>query len=126
MVRDGLSDLVASIKNGYLARLKVVVLPHSNIRESVAKILSEAGYVGEVKKEDGQLVIGLKYKSKQPVITEIVRVSKPGSRIYLGYKFLTPVLGGLGTQILSTPKGVMSDKQARKQKVGGEVICKVW
>jgi small subunit ribosomal protein S8 len=126
MVRDPLSDLVAQIKNGYLAGLTFVTMPISNLRLAVAKVLSEAGFVGRVEVADNQLKIELKYQSKKAAITEIVRVSKPGSRVYCSYKDLQHVLGGLGMQVISTPQGVMSDKKARKAKVGGEVICKVW
>ena len=126
MVRDPLSDLVARIKNGYLAGLTEVSMPHSKLRESVINVLAKSSYVKNVKVLDGQLMIGLMYKSKEPAITEIVRVSKPGSRIYCGYKSLPRILSGLGMQILSTPAGVISDKQAKKLKIGGEVICKVW
>lgn len=126
MVRDPLSDLVARIKNGYLAGLTEVSMPHSKLRESVINVLAKSSYVKNVKVLDGQLMIGLIYKSKEPAITEIVRVSKPGSRIYCGYKSLPRILSGLGMQILSTPAGVISDKEAKKLKIGGEVICKVW
>ncbi len=126
MVRDPLSDLVARIKNGYLAGLTEVSMPHSKLRESVINVLAKSSYVKNVKVLDGQLMIGLMYKSKEPAITEIVRVSKPGSRIYCGYKSLPRILSGLGMQILSTPAGVISDKEAKKLKIGGEVICKVW
>lgn len=126
MVRDPLSDLVSQIKNGYLAGMTHVAMPTSNLRLAVAKVLSEAGYVGKVEVVDNQLKIELKYQSKKSAIAEIVRVSKPGSRVYKSYKDLQYVLGGMGMQVVSTPKGVMSDKKARKLKVGGEVICKVW
>ncbi|MEK7163720.1 MAG: 30S ribosomal protein S8 [Patescibacteria group bacterium] len=126
MVRDPLSDLVARIKNGYMASLSVVTMPHSKLRESVVNVLSKSGYVKDVKVSDGKLTVGLVYKSKAPAITEIVRVSKPGSRIYCGYKSLPRVLSGLGTLILSSPAGVISGREARKLKVGGEIICKVW
>jgi len=126
MVRDPLSDLVAQIKNGYLAGMTSLLMSTSNLRLAVAKVLSDAGYVGKVEVVDSQLKIELKYQSKKSAITEIVRVSKPGSRVYCSYKDLQYVLGGLGMQVVSTPKGVMSDKKARKLKVGGEVICKVW
>lgn len=101
-------------------------MPHSKLREAVASVLSQSGYVKDVKVTDSQLTMGLVYKSKSPAITEIVRVSKPGSRIYCGYKSLPRVLSGLGTLIISTPAGVISGKEARKLKVGGEIICKVW
>ena len=109
-----------------MASLSVVTMPHSKLRESVVNVLSKSGYVKDVKVSDSNLTVGLVYKSKAPAITEIVRVSKPGSRIYCGYKSLPRVLSGLGTLIISTPAGVISGKEARKLKVGGEIICKVW
>ncbi len=109
-----------------MATLSMVTMPHSKLRESVVVVLAKSGYVKDVKVLGGQLTVGLIYKSKEPAITEIVRVSKPGSRIYCGYKSLPRILSGLGMQILSTPAGVISDKEARKLKIGGEVICKVW
>ncbi len=126
MVRDPLSDLVSQIKNGYLAGMTSVVMKTSNQRLALAKVLSEEGYLGKIEVAEGELKMELKYKSKKAAITEIVRVSKPGSRVYSSYKDLHYVLGGLGTQVVSTPKGVMTDKKARKLKVGGEIICKVW
>ncbi|MDP1743301.1 MAG: 30S ribosomal protein S8 [Candidatus Amesbacteria bacterium] len=126
MVRDPLSDLVSRIKNGYMASLGSITMPKSKLREAVLKILSSEKYVGKVTSDDQGLTVELLYKSKTPVITEIIRVSKPGSRVYMGFKSLRLVLGGMGIQILSTPKGIMTGRQARKLKVGGEVICKVW
>lgn len=126
MVRDPLSDLVSRVKNSYLAGHSTVVMPQSKLREAVLKVLSAEKYVGKVTVTDGVLSADLLYKSKEPVMTEIVRVSKPGSRVYMGFKSLKLVLGGMGIQILSTPKGIMTGKEARKLKVGGEVICKVW
>jgi small subunit ribosomal protein S8 len=126
MVRDPLSDLVSRIKNGYLAGLVSISMPKSKLREAVLKILSAEKYIGKVNTDGQNLTVELLYKSKSPVISEIVRVSKPGSRVYLGFKSLRLVLGGLGIQILSTSKGIMTGANARKQKVGGEVICKVW
>ncbi len=109
-----------------MASLGSITMPKSKLREAVLKILSSEKYVGKVTSDDQGLTVELLYKSKTPVITEIVRVSKPGSRVYMGFKSLRLVLGGMGIQILSTPKGIMTGSQARKLKVGGEVICKVW
>lgn len=126
MVNDYLSDLVARIKNGYAASLPRVEMPWTRTVEAAAKVLSAGGFVGEVKKEEKVLIIGLVYKGKVPAITDIKRVSKPGARIYSGVKNLPRVLGGLGMNILSTPAGVISDKQAKKLHVGGEILARVW
>ena len=109
-----------------MASLTSISMPKSKLRQSVLDILSAEKYIGKVTADDQNLTIDLLYKSKSPVITEIIRVSKPGSRVYMGFKSLKLILGGMGIQILSTPKGVMTGRQARKLKVGGEVICKVW
>ena len=126
MVNDPVSDLVIRIKNGYRANLSEVRSPWSTMRERVAKVLQENKFIEKITREEDELVIALKYNGKVPVLTDIRRVSKPGVRIYTKVKKLPRVLGGLGINILSTPKGVMSDKQAKKLNVGGEIIAQVW
>ncbi|MBI2008746.1 30S ribosomal protein S8 [Candidatus Amesbacteria bacterium] len=126
MVNDPVSDFVARIRNGYRAQLRVVEVPATRLVRRVAEELSQAGFIGEVKEENGVLTLGLKYKGKEPAITGIRRVSKPGARIYAGAGGIPRVLGGLGMNILTTPKGIMSEKKAKKLKVGGEIICQVW
>ncbi|KKR92002.1 MAG: SSU ribosomal protein S8P [Candidatus Woesebacteria bacterium GW2011_GWA1_41_13b] len=126
MVNDPVSDLIIRIKNGYRANLLEVRSPWSTMRERVAKVLLENKFIEKITHEDDELVIALKYNGKVPVLTDIRRVSKPGVRIYTKVKKLPRVLGGLGINILSTPKGVMSDKQAKKLNVGGEIIAQVW
>lgn len=126
MVNDQMSDFVARMRNGYKARLRVLEVPATRLVRRVAEELSQAGFAGEVKEENGVLIIELKYKGKEPAITGIKRVSKPGARIYSGAARIPRVLGGLGMSILTTPKGVMSEKKAKKLKVGGEIICQVW
>ncbi|MEK7154578.1 MAG: 30S ribosomal protein S8 [Patescibacteria group bacterium] len=126
MVNDPVSDLVIRIKNGYRANLLEIRSPWSTMRERVAKVLLENKFIEKISREDDELVITLKYNGRVPVLTDIRRVSKPGVRIYTKVKKLPRVLGGLGINILSTPKGVMSDKQAKKLNVGGEIIAQVW
>ena len=126
MVNDHVSDFIARIRNGYKARLRVLEVPATRLVRRVAVELSQAGFAGEVKEEKGVLMIELKYKGKEPAIVGIKRVSKPGARIYSGVGRIPRVLGGLGMNILTTPKGVMSEKKAKKLKVGGEIICQVW
>ena len=125
-MNDPVSDLIIRIKNGYRANLLEVRSPWSTMRERVAKVLLENKFIEKITHEDDELVIALKYNGKVPVLTDIRRVSKPGVRIYTKVKKLPRVLGGLGINILSTPKGVMSDKQAKKLNVGGEIIAQVW
>lgn len=126
MVNDHLSDFITRIRNGYRAHLTGVDMPVTKLVARVAEELSEAGYVGKTKVEDGVLNVELKYKGKEPAITGIRRVSKPGARIYSEVKNFPKVLGGLGMNILTTPKGVMSERKAKKARVGGEIICQVW
>ena len=126
MVNDHVSDFITRIRNGYRARLNEVEMPATKLVVRVAEELSEAGYAGKTKVEKGTLTVEMKYKGKEPVITGIRRVSKPGARIYSGVGNLPKVLGGLGINILTTPLGVMSEKKAKKLKVGGEIICQVW
>ncbi len=126
MVNDWLSDFVVRIKNGYRSGAKSVETPATKMITGVAKVLVEEGYLKSVKTEKNILTAELKYDKKEPAITGIARVSKPGVRIYSGIKNLPRVLGGLGINILSTPKGILSEKKAKKLNTGGEVIAKVW
>ncbi|KKU28954.1 MAG: SSU ribosomal protein S8P [Candidatus Amesbacteria bacterium GW2011_GWA2_47_11b] len=126
MVNDPLSDLIARIKNGYRAGLPEITLPWSRMKEDVVRVLVEQKMLEKSDKQKDELVIKLKYEGKTPALTDIRRVSKPGVRIYSGVKKLPRVLGGLGINILSTPKGIMADKTAKKLHVGGEIIAQVW
>jgi small subunit ribosomal protein S8 len=131
---DPVGDMLAMIKNAYGRRHKRVSLPHSILKEGVAKVLRTEGYLEDVKtiqdekkKERKSLHLYLKYDGTgESVISEIKRVSKPGCRIFRGVDSLDRIMDGLGIQVLSTSKGIMSDRQARKERVGGELICKVW
>jgi small subunit ribosomal protein S8 len=131
---DPVGDMLAMIKNAYGRRHKRVSLPHSQLKEGVAKVLRGEGYLEDVKSvaDDKKpqlkfLHLYLKYDATgQSVITDIKRVSKPGCRIFRGVDLLGRIMDGLGVQVLSTSKGIMSDRQARKERVGGELICKVW
>lgn len=131
MMTDTISDMLTRIRNGLMARKSEVVLPYSKFKHSLAKVLVTEGWIMSVdsKETDGKrdLVLSLKYdKAGQSIITGIKRVSKPGQRIYSSRVNLPKVMGGIGTTIVSTSKGLMTDKEARSQKVGGEVICQVW
>lgn len=126
MVNDPLSDLISRIKNGYRANLTEVRLPWSRVKENVVRVLAEQKLVEKCDKQKDELVVKLQYEGKTPALTDIRRVSRPGVRIYAGVKKLPRVLGGLGINILSTPQGVMADKQAKKLHVGGEIIAQAW
>jgi small subunit ribosomal protein S8 len=126
---DPISDMLTRIRNGGRALLPVVVLPHSRIKESVAKILKSEGYVTEVAVEGDAkktIKIHLKYEGKKSVIEGLKRVSKPGLRKYVGATEIPRVRGGLGVAIVSTSEGVLTDAQARKKNLGGELLCQIW
>jgi small subunit ribosomal protein S8 len=130
---DPIADLLTRIRNAILAGHKVVEAPASNLKKEVARILFEKGYILGYKVIEGESVqatlkIALKYnpKSKKPAIKSIQRVSRPGLRKYVGAEELPRVLNGLGVAILSTSKGLMTDKEARKENIGGEVLCYVY
>ena len=126
---DPISDMLTRIRNAGKALLPAVELPHSRIKESVAKILKSEGYVGEVAVEGNsikKIKIRLKYQGRKSVIEGIKRVSRPGLRRYVGSTEIPRVLGGLGVSIISTPEGVMTGAQAQKKNLGGELLCYVW
>jgi small subunit ribosomal protein S8 len=130
---DPIADLLTRIRNAIMAGHKVVEAPASNLKKEVARILFEKGYILSYKVIDGDgpqgvLKIALKYnsKSKKPAIKEIQRVSRPGLRQYIGVDEMPRVLNGLGIAIISTSKGLMTDKEAKKEKIGGEVLCYVY
>jgi small subunit ribosomal protein S8 len=122
--------MLTRIRNAQRAKLSEVSILLSKEKKSLAKILEEEGYVKSIKEKNKfpkELILGLKYDSKKrPVIQQIKKISKPGQRIYLGKNDLPQVLNGLGIAIISTSKGLMTDKQARKNNLGGEVVCSVW
>ena len=125
-----IGDMIARIKNAQLRNHKIVELPSSNFKISISEILKNEGYIVDYKinedKKKPVLSINLKYHSGNPVISTIERISKPGRRIFSSAESLPKINNGLGIAIISTPKGVMTDLDARKQKIGGEIICKVF
>ena len=127
---DPIGDMIARIKNAQMRNQKRVELPSSNFKEKIAEILKNEGFIIDYKinleNNKPVLLINLKYHSGNPVICTIERVSKPGRRIFSRAESLPKINNGLGIAIISTPKGVMTDIDARKQKVGGEIICKVF
>lgn len=128
---DPLGDLLTRIRNGQSARLKVVKSPTSSLRNDVLDVLKRQGYIRDFsleKQTNGQQLatVELKYFEDEPVIKQIDRVSRPGRRVYTKIADLKPIYNGLGMAILSTPKGVMSDQEARTANVGGEVLCHIF
>jgi small subunit ribosomal protein S8 len=132
---DPIADLLTRIRNGIMARHRVVDCPASNIKKNIVKILFEKGYILNYKFEEagegrpqGNIKIALKYnpETKKPAIKKIQRVSRPGLRKYVGHEDLPRVLNGLGVAVISTSQGVMTDKECRAKKIGGEVMCYVY
>jgi len=128
---DPIGDMFSRIRNGQMRSLNSIELPSSNFRKSILKILKEEGYIKDYFIEETinnktTLKVNLKYYEGDPVIKEIKRISKPGRRVYSRATSIPRVMNGLGLAILSTPKGVMSDTEARKNNVGGEIICRVF
>ena len=129
-LNDPIGDMLARIKNSLLRNHKKVELPSSNFKTKIADVLKNEGYIVNYKvsadEKKPTLEILLKYNSGTPVISSIQRISKPGRRIFSSAESLPKINNGLGIAIVSTPKGVMTDIDARKQKIGGEIICKVF
>lgn len=124
---DPISDMLTRIRNGQKARKVEVSMPSSKLKVAVAKVLQDEGYITaystDSDKSHEKLTVELKYFEGHPVIERVQRISRPGLRVYKGKEDLPKVLGGLGVAIVSTSAGVMSDRQARKQGIGGEVLC---
>ncbi|MEJ2263636.1 MAG: 30S ribosomal protein S8 [Anaerolineales bacterium] len=135
-VNDPISDMLTRIRNALLSGHTMVAMPSSKMKESIAKILREEGFVSAYEVVDGArpghkvLRIRLKYvgerRHRRPVITGLERISRPGRRVYSGKHEIPWVLSGMGIAIMSTPRGVMTGNRARQLGVGGEVVCKVW
>lgn len=126
MVNDHLSDMITRIRNGYAAGLTIVELPAYKAVVAVARVLQESGYLESVEIEGKTAKATLKYKGKVPAVTGIKRISKPGVRVYGKIGKLPRAGGGLGMNILSTPKGIISEKKARQLRAGGEILAQVW
>lgn len=128
---DPIADLLTRVRNGLMAKSRIVEVPSSKIKLEIAKVLKDEGYIRNFKLVEGGiqavLKIQLKYDpSGQPAITRIERVSRPGKRVYKPKMKIKPVLGGLGIDIVTTSKGLMTGTRCQKEGVGGEVICRVW
>lgn len=130
-VTDPIADFLTSLRNGLQARHKTVEVPSSRLKTQLAAILRDEGYIAGFREvADGakkRIELRLKYSNtNEPIITRIQRISRPGRRVYVGSRAVPKVLGGMGISILTTPKGLMTGKAARKEHVGGEVLCEVW
>jgi small subunit ribosomal protein S8 len=131
MMTDPISDMLTRIRNAGLARHDRTEVPASRLKEAVAHILKLEGFISDVRPTEGdgpkKLTIVLKYgRDRQSAIDGVKRISRPGRRVYVRHDRIPRVLSGLGISILSTSRGLMSDREARRQKIGGELICEVW
>ncbi len=131
MMTDPISDMLTRIRNASLARHDRVEMPHSRLKESLAGVLKGEGYLDDVRVAEGEgrrtLTLILRYgRDKSSAIDGVRRVSAPGRRVYVRHDRIPRVRSGMGVSILSTSRGVMTDKEARKQKVGGELLCEIW
>lgn len=128
---DPIADMLTRVRNALAANKETVEIPSSNMKKAIAEIMLAEGYVSDVKLEkddfNGKLVLTLKYAGKKkPVINGLKRVSRPGLRVYSDVEKMPKVMDGLGIAILSTNKGILTDKQAKAQNVGGELLCYIW
>ena len=131
MMTDPIADMLSRLRNGALARHDRVEMPHSRLKEHLAKALKGEGYVDDVRVSEGEgqrvLTVILRYgRERESAIDGIRRVSTPGRRVYVRHDRINKVCSGMGVSILSTSRGVMTDKEAKKQRVGGELLCEVW
>ena len=125
-MNDPVADALIRIKNGYRVGKESVSLRFSKLILQLMKLLQKEGYISDISHKGREIKVSLKYQDRKPVLTDVKRVSKPSLRVYKGVKQLPKVLNGLGIAIISTPKGLLTDKDARKQKVGGEVLALIW
>ena len=130
MLTDPIADMLTRIRNAIMIKAEKVDVPASRLKLEIAKIMKEGGFIRGYKiikdRRQGTLRISLKYSDGQSAINGLRRISKPGRRVYVGVDELPKVMGGIGIAILSTPKGVLSDKKCRELRVGGEVLCYIW
>lgn len=132
MINDTISDMLTRLRNANLTKHQIVQVPSTKVTRNICNVLLKEGFINgfEELKADvaNTLLISLKYKGKkrEPIISALKRISKPGLRVYVNHKEIPRVLGGLGIAIISTPQGFMTDKEARANKLGGEVLCYIW
>ncbi|MEK7567449.1 MAG: 30S ribosomal protein S8 [Patescibacteria group bacterium] len=130
MVGDPIADFITQLKNASLVRKEAVSIPYSKLKMAVAETLLKNGFIKSVEKRGKKIKkyidITLKYNENHPEVTDVKRISKPGKRIYFGFKEIRSVKQGNGIMVISTPKGLLTDREAREQKVGGEVLFSIW
>ena len=125
-MQNSVIDLIIRIKNGYMARRENIEASYSHFNEEVLKKLMQLGFIKDFQVKERKIQVELLYKDKNPAITDVQIFSKPGRRFYVSYKDLKLVMGGLGYSILSTSKGILSNKEVRRIKIGGELLFSIW
>lgn len=125
-MQNSVIDIVIRIKNGYMVGNEAIEAPYSRFSEEVVKKLVQLGFLKTYKSDQKNIRVTLSYSDKHPSMTDVKIFSKPGRRLYVSYKDLKPVLGGLGYSIISSPKGILTNKEARKLKIGGELLFSIW
>ncbi len=129
-MNDPIADMIIRIKNALMAKHETVAIPHSKLKAQIGQILLTNKYIEEFKVEprspQAEIQLKLKYVGRVPAITGVKRVSTPGRRVYTSSTLIPRALGGYGITIVSTSKGIMTDKEAKKQNVGGEILCQIW
>ncbi|MFH1789600.1 MAG: 30S ribosomal protein S8 [bacterium] len=130
MMTDPIADMLTRVRNASMINKREVCIPFSKIKKSIADILVGNGYLKNVEKKNDAthpyLLVTLKYNNKEPAVSHIKRISKPGRRVYVKNDEIKQVLSGIGISIISTPKGLMTNQEARKMKMGGEIICEIY
>lgn len=129
MQNDTISDMLTRIRNANILQQKTVLIPWTKMNEQIISLFESEGFLESVEKNDeGSLIVHLKYdkKTKKPCITNLQRISKPGLRLYSNAKEIPQILGGMGVLIISTSKGLQTDRQAKQNKIGGELLCSIW
>jgi small subunit ribosomal protein S8 len=131
MMTDPIADMLTRIRNGSMARHDRIEMPHSKLKEHVASVMKSEGYLDDVRVSEGEefktLTLVLRYgRDRQSAIDGVKRISTPGRRVYVGHDRIDRVCSGMGISILSTSRGVMTDRDARRQRVGGELLCEIW
>ena len=125
-MNDLVADMLTRIKNGIMRKKEKVEVNMTKINKEILGVLKQEGMIEDFEEKENMLEVVLKYDEDEPVITHLEKVSKPGQRIYIGYKEIVPIMNGRGISVISTSKGIMNGAMAKSQNLGGELICKIW
>lgn len=125
-MNDLIADMLARVQNAIMRKKEQVNIPVTKVNAEILKVLKQESMIEDVEEKDDMLVATLKYDKNEPIITHLGKVSKPGQRIYVGYKDIVPVMNGRGISVISTSEGIMTGAMSKSKKLGGELICEVW